>query len=77
MVLIHVKLSIRQPKQAQLILENHNVNLSGTKKSHLESSFRLMMVVGRYSIWFGNLMNSICQVRNVSCRHTSHAEIGT
>jgi hypothetical protein len=31
----------------------------------------------RNSVWFGNLMNRICQVSNISCCYTSHAEIGT
>ena len=61
-----------------LFLKNDNVDMSGTKKSHLKASFhRPTRVGGPNSIRFGNLVNSICQVLNISCRYTSHAEKGT
>lgn len=39
MVLILVKFSVGQPQQAQLILENDNVNMSGTKKAAWKPHF--------------------------------------
>jgi len=47
------------------------------KKKALQSPISSAKGRDRNSVWFGNLMNRICQVSNISCCYTSHAEIGT
>lgn len=60
-----------------LFLQNDHVIMSGKKKGASKPPFHRPKVGPYNSVWFGNLMNRICQVSNISCCYTSHAEIGT